>query len=404
MAYSPGISYDTESVPRAVAGVGHNVGRLIEQYAEQRQRQQEQEKNDAKMAKALRVIAPLMKGPDGTPLLTREAADNMGGAELSALLSGAVTASTLATHQAQQQRATEEINALQQSRQMQSRVAGLIGGATAGEDPMNTYKLAMLTSGGDPNAMKLADDYVRLQPKAKDGWGLKPGESVNFPGGRVGLATSENSVQLENPPAPPPGPEKASGLDEPSQKIALELFSKLQGEKAVANYTVGAQYAQTVVDLVEASKTTPTGANDIGIIFAFMKTVDPASTVREGEFATASNAGGVPDKIINQYNKILKGEKLTQDLRNEFAASARTNTSALSKQANTVRKRYTAQAKRFGIEPDFLGEEFTGLGDGQSAPPPAPAGGTSGQPGSTSGLPAGGARVPKFNPATGRIE
>ena len=51
-------------------------------------------------------------------------------------------------------------------------------------------------------------------------------------------------------------------------------------------------------------------AGDISLIFGFMKMLDPGSVVREGEFATAQNAAGIPDQIKNAYNRALSGERL----------------------------------------------------------------------------------------------
>jgi hypothetical protein len=53
-----------------------------------------------------------------------------------------------------------------------------------------------------------------------------------------------------------------------------------------------------------------TAAGDIALIFNYMKMLDPGSTVREGEFATAEQAGGVPDRIVNLYNSLISGERL----------------------------------------------------------------------------------------------
>jgi hypothetical protein len=59
-----------------------------------------------------------------------------------------------------------------------------------------------------------------------------------------------------------------------------------------------------------------TPQSDISLIYAYMKLQDPGSTVREGEFATAQNAGGIGDSIRNQYNKLVRGEGfLTPDQR-----------------------------------------------------------------------------------------
>lgn len=61
-----------------------------------------------------------------------------------------------------------------------------------------------------------------------------------------------------------------------------------------------------------------TAVGDLAGIFSFMKVLDPGSTVREGEFATAQNSAGVPSRIRSQYNKILSGERLTPVQRSDF--------------------------------------------------------------------------------------
>lgn len=65
-----------------------------------------------------------------------------------------------------------------------------------------------------------------------------------------------------------------------------------------------------------------TGAGDLALIFGFMKVLDPRSTVREGEFASAANAGGVVENVRNQYNKVLEGTLLTPQVRAQFITSA----------------------------------------------------------------------------------
>lgn len=65
-----------------------------------------------------------------------------------------------------------------------------------------------------------------------------------------------------------------------------------------------------------------TGAGDLALIFGYMKVLDPRSTVREGEFASAANAGGVVENLRNQYNRVLDGELLTPKVRATFIQSA----------------------------------------------------------------------------------
>ena len=73
---------------------------------------------------------------------------------------------------------------------------------------------------------------------------------------------------------------------------------------------------------VEESSKDPSAAGDLALIFNFMKMLDPASVVREGEFATAQNATGVPDRIKNIYNKVATGERLNKKQRKDFVGRA----------------------------------------------------------------------------------
>lgn len=65
-----------------------------------------------------------------------------------------------------------------------------------------------------------------------------------------------------------------------------------------------------------------TAAGDLSLIFNFMKVLDPGSTVREGEFATAQNATGIDDRVRNIYNRAITGERLTTDQRSQFKGQA----------------------------------------------------------------------------------
>ena len=65
-----------------------------------------------------------------------------------------------------------------------------------------------------------------------------------------------------------------------------------------------------------ASATNPSPAGDIALIFNYMKVLDPASTVREGEQAMVANAGNVPDRVQALYNKLFtQGGSLSIDQR-----------------------------------------------------------------------------------------
>lgn len=90
-------------------------------------------------------------------------------------------------------------------------------------------------------------------------------------------------------------------------------------------------------------------AGDLALIFNYMKMLDPGSVVREGEFATAQNAAGVPDRIWNLYNKTITGERLSADQRKMFAKQAESLYKQALKDENTVRSGIERIAKGYGL-------------------------------------------------------
>lgn len=103
---------------------------------------------------------------------------------------------------------------------------------------------------------------------------------------------------------------------------------------------------------IEQSTKSPSPAGDIALIFNFMKMLDPGSVVREGEFATAQNAAGVPDRIVNVYNRMLKGERLNPNQRQDFVSQSRGLMQRQERQYQGIQKQYSDIAKRTGVNPD----------------------------------------------------
>ena len=159
---------------------------------------------------------------------------------------------------------------------------------------------------------------------------------------------------------------------------------------------------------VKASAIDPSAAGDIALIFNFMKTLDPGSVVREGEFATAQNSGGVPETIRARYNKILTGERLTPKIRKDFVTRATKLFDQAQRQHDKRVGTFTTLAQRSGLPADQI---VLDLGIAQGVPE-APA--STGQ-AETGQLPAAqaapdqpavdqGVRRLKFNPTTGTFE
>jgi hypothetical protein len=105
---------------------------------------------------------------------------------------------------------------------------------------------------------------------------------------------------------------------------------------------------------VKAGVKADSAAGDMATIFAYMKILDPGSTVREGEYATAEQARGVPETILNLYNKTMTGQKLTAEQRKDFSGRAQDIVDAQKPLFDAAKTRYTEMAKRGGLNPQNI--------------------------------------------------
>jgi hypothetical protein len=98
----------------------------------------------------------------------------------------------------------------------------------------------------------------------------------------------------------------------------------------------------------------PTAANDLALIFGYMKILDPGSVVREGEFANAQNSAGVPDRLRATYNNLLRGERLTEVQRQDFLRSAYGAVQSQVPRVQSVIDYYTDVATSIGVKPESV--------------------------------------------------
>ena len=82
-----------------------------------------------------------------------------------------------------------------------------------------------------------------------------------------------------------------------------------------------------------------------------MKIQDPTSVVREGEFATAQNAGGLDEKARAKINEYIGAGRLTPKQRAELIRSAEATVQSRSKQFRESYSRFAKTATQFGIDP-----------------------------------------------------
>lgn len=129
-------------------------------------------------------------------------------------------------------------------------------------------------------------------------------------------------------------------------------FTKLSGDFIKIRDAIGK---------VEQATANPSGPGDIALIFNFMKILDPGSTVREGEFATAQNSAGVTEKFRALFNRVQRGERLSEKQRGEFAATAGQLFKSQTGKQLELETEFQGIAERANITPadvviDFMGE------------------------------------------------
>ena len=131
------------------------------------------------------------------------------------------------------------------------------------------------------------------------------------------------------------------------QKISEE--ARLRGE--YVKRTEDLTSAERNMLIIETSAKDNTGAGDIALVTSFMKMLDPGSVVRETEFATAANAGGLLAKLRSTVTKIEDGKFLSADQRSDFTRLAGQYLQAAKQQERGVRGGYQTIVDNYGLNP-----------------------------------------------------
>jgi len=188
-------------------------------------------------------------------------------------------------------------------------------------------------------------------PGAREGVLARTGEKISFKTPQdvqmdmtlVKQATDKFNKDLEI----------AAAKSKDARELSLAMADKT--EKHPTTISLAARY-NAVNEMKRTGLTDkPTAASDMALIFQYMKTLDTTSTVREGEYASAKNAAGVPDQIINMYNRAVDGTMLRPDQRQHMVDVAEgillENALAYRK---TVAEPAIAKANQYGANPTIV--------------------------------------------------
>lgn len=131
------------------------------------------------------------------------------------------------------------------------------------------------------------------------------------------------------------------------QKISEE--ARLRGEYSKRIEDLSA--AERNFSIIETSAADNSGAGDIALVTSFMKMLDPGSVVRETEFATAANTGGLLAKLKSAVTKIEDGKFLSPEQRTDFQRLAGKYLEAANTQEQGVQSSYQKIIDNYGLNP-----------------------------------------------------
>jgi hypothetical protein len=191
-------------------------------------------------------------------------------------------------------------------------------------------------------------NYRSTLESPKETFTLTPEEARAMPGYTAGAVVPKDVKQealLRTRPGKSEG--GAGGAPAPKLDDYTGLMSRMNSDQEVTRYNI-------IRDMWGNMQAAPnTAAGDIALVYAFMRMQDPTSTVREGEFATAQNAGGVPERIRAQYNKLVSGKLLDWKTRQDFMRTAQSMYRTRKSGIEPVLQKYENLAREFGLKPEL---------------------------------------------------
>ena len=198
--------------------------------------------------------------------------------------------------------------------------------------------------------------------------------------GTQALARAQLQATLEGGKVPPGYRRSADGNlqaipggpADPSRKTEDPFDNEAKLRKELEGIAKPYQEVRNGFRRIQASK--DDAAGDISMIFGYMKMLDPGSVVREGEFATAQNAAGIPDQIKNAYNRALDGTRLNPGQRQMFKGQAAALFKTAEQEYKSREGQYRGLAQSYKLDPTRILPSFEDINTPVDAgvPPPPP--------------------------------
>lgn len=206
------------------------------------------------------------------------------------------------------------------------------------------YTEGQMLRGSDGNTYVVQGGVPRIVSSA--------GTFVEAPGAAEERARRAAEEQRAREAAAREARREGRDVEASSRGLIGDYRKEFLGNDEVKNFR---QVANATRQIITLSQGQGTAMGDLGLIFSYMKALDPGSVVREGEQATAQNAAGVPEQIRNAYNRLASGQRLSSEQRADMANTALNIYGARSQAYNTFANTYRGLIADAGGDPDKQG-------------------------------------------------
>jgi hypothetical protein len=196
------------------------------------------------------------------------------------------------------------------------------------------------------------------------------GEGVAIDRERLGIAKSQADLERErfayerdNPKRVPPtivpkgstvlGPDGKpifTPTPDPEDSFKPEMDLRKEYEGVSKGFReVDAAHSRVVA----LANKPPSGQNDAGILYGYIKMLDPLGAVREGDIAAVQSMS-IPEELKTAYARALNGDKMDPAVRQRFLSAAQTVYEAAAVQHEGIRQHYGTLAQKHRMDPGSI--------------------------------------------------
>jgi hypothetical protein len=261
-------------------------------------------------------------------------------------------------------------------------------------------QLAAARNANDPEAAALMESYAKMadSPEGQDGLRAMVGTALVEMVGKDAFTVLTDQLGIGGEVVEGASPigkisqdvraglipksvlDVAISVDQQAQAGGLTPQDRMAQEQQVrgewTKLSSGVSDARRNYSIIETSAADNTGAGDIALVTSFMKMLDPTSVVRETEFATARDSGGLFAKLQSYVSRIEDGKFLTPEQRTDFKRLSSQYLKAAEDQVAPARSSYERLIENYGLNPENIfvignGPAAELVPSANGAPPPA---------------------------------